>query len=96
MGGAGPPLLLVHGWPETWYAWRFVMPVLAKDFTVIAPDQRGIGMSEKPMDGYYPDRVERLIVSEAPIPGVSPRLGCSFLRSSTHGSGISCSTSFPR
>ena len=40
-GGDGPPLLLVHGWPQTWYAWRLVMPALARDFTVIAPDQRG-------------------------------------------------------
>ena len=51
-GGDGPPLLLVHGWPETWYAWRHVMPALAKDFTVIAVDQRGIGLSDKPEGGY--------------------------------------------
>ncbi|OKI46817.1 hypothetical protein A6A27_36790 [Micromonospora sp. CB01531] len=42
IGGGGPPLLLVHGWPENWYAWRFLMPALARDFTVIAVDQRGI------------------------------------------------------
>ena len=29
-GGDGPPLLLVHGWPQTWYAWRLVMPALAR------------------------------------------------------------------
>ena len=29
IGGDGPPLLLVHGWPETWYAWRLMMPALA-------------------------------------------------------------------
>jgi pimeloyl-ACP methyl ester carboxylesterase len=52
VGGDGPPLLLVHGWPETWYAWRLLMPALARDFTVIAVDQRGIGRSEKPQDGY--------------------------------------------
>jgi pimeloyl-ACP methyl ester carboxylesterase len=51
-GGEGPPLLLVHGWPQTWYAWRLVMPVLARDFQVIAPDQRGTGLSGKPADGY--------------------------------------------
>jgi pimeloyl-ACP methyl ester carboxylesterase len=110
-GGDGPPLLLVHGWPQTWYAWRLLMPELARDFTVIAVDQRGIGLSGKPEDGYdtgtlasdlvalmdalghprfalygtdvgmpiayalaadHPDRLERLIVSEAPLPGVSP------------------------
>jgi pimeloyl-ACP methyl ester carboxylesterase len=52
VGGEGPPLLLVHGWPENWYAWRFLMPELAKEYTVIAVDQRGIGLSEKTPGGY--------------------------------------------
>jgi pimeloyl-ACP methyl ester carboxylesterase len=52
IGGEGPPLLLVHGWPETWYAWRLLMPALARDFEVIAVDQRGIGLSDKPAGGY--------------------------------------------
>ncbi len=52
VGGNGPPLLLVHGWPQSWYAWRLVMPALARDFEVIAPDQRGVGLSAKPPDGY--------------------------------------------
>jgi pimeloyl-ACP methyl ester carboxylesterase len=52
IGGEGPPLLLVHGWPVNWYAWRWVMPALARDFEVIAVDQRGIGRSDKPADGY--------------------------------------------
>jgi pimeloyl-ACP methyl ester carboxylesterase len=51
-GGEGPPLLLMHGWPQTWYAWRLVMPALARDFSVVAPDQRGTGLSGKPADGY--------------------------------------------
>ncbi|HEY1005449.1 MAG TPA: alpha/beta hydrolase [Streptosporangiaceae bacterium] len=51
-GGDGPPLLLVHGWPQTWYAWRLVMPALARDFSVVVPDQRGTGLSGKPGDGY--------------------------------------------
>jgi pimeloyl-ACP methyl ester carboxylesterase len=111
VGGEGPPLLLVHGWPQTWYAWRMLMPTLARDFQVIAVDQRGIGLSDKPKDGYdtgtqaddlvalmdalghqrfvlygtdtgmpiayalaadHPDRLERLVVSEAPLPGVTP------------------------
>jgi pimeloyl-ACP methyl ester carboxylesterase len=110
-GGEGPPLLLVHGWPQTWYAWRMLMPALAGSFSVVAVDQRGIGLSGKPRDGYdsatlandmialmdalghprfavygtdtgmviayalaadHPDRVDRLVVSEAPIPGVTP------------------------
>ncbi|MGW5465571.1 alpha/beta fold hydrolase [Streptomyces sp. NPDC003996] len=110
IGGHGPALLLVHGWPETWYAWRLLMPTLAKDFTVIAVDQRGIGLTDKPQDGYdtatiasdlaalmdalgyerfavaghdtgmpiayalaadHPERVDRLVVAEAPLPGIS-------------------------
>ncbi|MER6593025.1 alpha/beta hydrolase [Micromonospora purpureochromogenes] len=52
IGGDGPPLLLVHGWPQNWYAWRLLMPALARNFTVIAVDQRGIGLTDKPQDGY--------------------------------------------
>src|SRR3712207_9564189 len=51
IGGDGPPLLLVHGWPQTWYQYRLVMPALARDFEVIAVDQRGIGPSDKAHDG---------------------------------------------
>ena len=52
LGGKGPPLLLVHGWPENWYAWRLLMPSLAENFSVVAVDQRGIGLSGKPRTGY--------------------------------------------
>ena len=52
IGGEGPPLLLIHGWPQTWYAWRLVMPALARDFQVVAVDQRGRGLSDKPHSGY--------------------------------------------
>ena len=52
IGGAGPAVLLVHGWPESWYAWRHVMPALAKDHTVVAVDQRGMGLTDKPDAGY--------------------------------------------
>ena len=52
VGGHGRPLLLIHGWPQTWYAWRLLMPTLARDFQVIAVDQRGVGLSDKPPDGY--------------------------------------------
>src|SRR5665809_109982 len=48
----GAPLLLVHGWPENWYAWRFLMPTLAKSYTVVAVDQRGIGLTEQTTGGY--------------------------------------------
>jgi pimeloyl-ACP methyl ester carboxylesterase len=52
IGGDGPPLLLVHGWPENWYAWRLLMPALARHFEVIAVDQRGIGLTDRPQSGY--------------------------------------------
>jgi hypothetical protein len=42
VGGDGPPLLLVHGWPESWYAWRLLMPALARDFEVVADDVRSL------------------------------------------------------
>jgi pimeloyl-ACP methyl ester carboxylesterase len=51
IGGDSPPLLVVHGWPETWYAWRLLMPALARAFQVIAVDQRGMGLSDKPASG---------------------------------------------
>src|ERR1700678_3619440 len=52
IAGSGDPVLLIHGWPETWYAWRKVIPVLADQFTVVAPDMRGYGDSERPVGGY--------------------------------------------
>jgi pimeloyl-ACP methyl ester carboxylesterase len=52
IGGQGDPVVLLHGWPETWYAWHKVMPALAKNYTVIAPDLRGLGYSSKPPTGY--------------------------------------------
>ena len=51
-GGSGPPLVLLHGYPQTWYMWRKVMPALAEHYTVVAPDLRGSGGSEAPEDGY--------------------------------------------
>lgn len=62
IGGQGPALLLIHGWPQTWYAWRRLMPPLAREFTVIAVDQRGAGLSEKPTSGYDTGTVARDLV----------------------------------
>src|SRR5215204_5548754 len=52
IGGQGDPVVLLHGWPETWYAWHHIMPALAKNYTVIAPDLRGLGDSSKPLTDY--------------------------------------------
>ena len=50
--GEGEPLVLLHGWPQTWYEWREVMPALAKKFRIIAPDLRGLGDTSRPQVGY--------------------------------------------
>jgi pimeloyl-ACP methyl ester carboxylesterase len=108
---------------------------LARDFCVVAVDQRGIGLSDKPEDGYdtgtladdlaalmdalghrrfalygtntgfpiacalaadHPDRVDRLVVSEAFLPASVPLRHCSSQRRATSGSGTSRSTGAPR
>jgi haloacetate dehalogenase len=50
VGGAGPPLLLLHGYPQTHFAWRHVAPRLARAHTVVAADLRGYGASDAPAD----------------------------------------------
>ena len=50
-GGSGPPLLLLHGYPQTHLMWRKLAPRLAAEFTVVAPDLRGYGDSSKPLAG---------------------------------------------
>ncbi|WMD22387.1 alpha/beta hydrolase [Achromobacter seleniivolatilans] len=110
VGGSGPPLILLAGFPQSWYAWRRVMPLLAPYFRVFAVDLPGQGDSDKPLDGYdtrttgerlralfhtlgltryalaghdigawvgypyaarYPGEVERLVLLDANIPGVT-------------------------
>jgi haloacetate dehalogenase len=50
-GGSGPPLLLLHGYPQTHAEWHRIAPALAQHFTVVATDLRGYGDSSKPADG---------------------------------------------
>jgi pimeloyl-ACP methyl ester carboxylesterase len=52
IGGTGPAVVLLHGYPQTWYMWRKVMTALAEQYTVIAPDLRGSGGSDAPATGY--------------------------------------------
>jgi pimeloyl-ACP methyl ester carboxylesterase len=51
-GGEGPPLILIHGFPQDWFEYQAIMPRLAKRFTVIAVDLRGIGGSKATTGGY--------------------------------------------
>ena len=50
--GKGPPLLLLHGYPQHWYVWRELIPDLARDNRVLIPDLRGFGWSQAPREGY--------------------------------------------
>ncbi|MFE2326006.1 alpha/beta fold hydrolase [Streptomyces sp. NPDC059385] len=51
-GGSGAPLVLLGGWPQTWWQWNKVLPALARGHRVIAVDLRGMGGSAKPEAGY--------------------------------------------
>jgi pimeloyl-ACP methyl ester carboxylesterase len=59
--GDGPAVLLLHGWPQTSHAWRKVMPLLAKHYTVIAPDLPGFGSSSHPSGGYDKKSVASMV-----------------------------------
>ncbi len=50
--GQGPALILLHGVPKTSYYWRKLMPILTEKYTVVCPDLRGLGDSNRPKDGY--------------------------------------------
>ena len=110
-GGAGPAVVLIHGFGDTGDMWGPLAQELSKKYTVIVPDLRGMGRSSKARDGYdkksqavdirtvvtqlghdnaavvghdigtmvayayaasYPDKVDKLVVMDAPVPGVAP------------------------
>ena len=67
----GPPVLLLHGFPECWYSWRRQLPALAQaGFRAIAPDLRGYNLSDKPgrIDDYAPDKLSLIHISEPTRP----------------------------
>lgn len=65
-GGEGTPILLIPGWPQSWYAWRYVMPqLLSAGYRVVAIDPRGMGESDAPVGGYDPGVVASEIHSLA-------------------------------
>jgi pimeloyl-ACP methyl ester carboxylesterase len=49
--GEGPPLVLLHGWPQHWWMWRHAIPDLSRRYRVIAPDLRGLGWTDSPEHG---------------------------------------------
>jgi len=52
-----PPILMVHGWPQNWWCWRRVAPLLAGEHRCLMPDLRGFGWSDAPRSGYEKDRL---------------------------------------
>jgi pimeloyl-ACP methyl ester carboxylesterase len=52
IGGQGPTVVLLHGYPQTWYEWRHILPALAEHYTVIAPDLPGAGQSDASPTGF--------------------------------------------
>lgn len=48
--GTGKPLLLIHGWPQHWYVWRKIIPLLKNHYRLIMPDLPGLGWSDMPKD----------------------------------------------
>jgi pimeloyl-ACP methyl ester carboxylesterase len=63
LAGEGSPVLLMHGWPQHWYLWRDVIPLVAPHARVIAPDLRGFGWSDVPRRGYEMDGLKRDILA---------------------------------
>ena len=65
----GEPIVLLHGFPESHRTWRAIAPVLARDFFVIAPDQRGFGGSDRPdgVEAYRTDRIVEDLIALADI-----------------------------
>ena len=92
LAGEGPLVLLVHGWPESWYSWRHQIPILAAaGYRVAAPDVRGYGGSDKP------EAIEAYAIKEmcADIAGLIAALGES-RRSSLATTGARRSSGTPR
>jgi pimeloyl-ACP methyl ester carboxylesterase len=63
LAGEGPPVVMLHGWPQHWYLWRDVIPVVAPHARVICPDLRGFGWSEVPKDGYGKHQLKRDVLA---------------------------------
>lgn len=84
--GEGDLVILLHGFPEFWYSWRYQLPVLARHFKVVVPDLRGYNDSDKPDSGYDIDTLSRDIV------GLIQNLGyrCAHIVGHDYGGTIAC------
>jgi pimeloyl-ACP methyl ester carboxylesterase len=91
-GGSGPALVLLHGYPESWYEWRGIMPALGAHYTVIAPDLRGLGDTDKPQSGYDMGAIaddvyqltQQLALSEINLVGHDWGGGVAYAYAATH------------
>ena len=88
--GSGPPVVLLHGFPETSFAWRHQIPVLAERFRVIAPDLRGYGETDKPAHGYDKRTMARDVLS------LLDELGISRIALVGHDRGARVATRFAK
>ncbi len=86
IGGAGPPLVCLHGYPQTHLTWRKVAPLLAERFTVVLPDLRGYGESEVvPTDATHAPYAKRAMARD--IVALMERLGYPRFRLAGHDRG---------
>jgi haloacetate dehalogenase len=88
--GRGPPVILLHGYPETWHAWRKQWPDLARDYHVIMPDLRGYGDTDKPDIGY-----DKRTMAED-IRQLTAYLGCERIALVGHDRGARVATRFAK
>ena len=93
--GMGKPLLLRHGCPEFWLTWEPVMARLADRFTLLAPDLRGFGDSDKPGGPFGPDQHAVLFFFDFVYPGIGPRRRCRRSRCRPAFAGPSTIRCFP-
>jgi pimeloyl-ACP methyl ester carboxylesterase len=63
-------MLLIHGFPQNWWEWHKVMPALAQEYTLVVPDLRGVGLSDRPASGY----TKRQLATD--LHGLVAQLGC--------------------
>ena len=70
LAGAGDPVVLLHGWPQTWREWRKVMTLLAPHHRLVAPDLPGLGESSRPANGYDKKTLARDLVGMCDVLGL--------------------------